>query len=387
MEEQVQKPVIQQTPFQPVNVPPVSPEPKKTNLPIFLIVIFLMVLVGLGGIAVGKYLNFSQTTQPQPTLAPGPILISTPTSIINITPNPEGDLNSNWKTYTGITDYGSGKFSIMYPSTWEQNKLYDIDKVFYPLGSSNKGFSVSLGQAGAGLPEWIQCKTQILTAGMAKYCTGKNEGKVYLSATFDKENLSYIFRMAGIPEEYEVQYKNIFDKMVNTFTILDQNQSDNWLTYTHTKFTDKPDFKIPWKGFTLYYPSSWELTENKNTENPSLDLKITKSNDDYFEIIQGAGGGGYCLFPDQVEYNSFQGMATKYTKYQEIKKNEIIWRLADWPTQNDLWTHQLCEKFDSNLFKIGYKDSTAIGFTKIRVTTPESVQELNGILNKLVILN
>lgn len=166
------------------------------------------------------------------------------------------------------------------------------------------------------------------------------------------------------------------------------SNTGKWLVYTHTKFPDKPDWKIPWKGFTLYYPSGWKIEERKDENSPSLNLKITKNNGDYFEIIQGAGGGGYCLFPDQPEYNTFEGMATQYTNYKEIvKSNGIIWRLADWPTPNDLWTRQLCEKFDSDMFKVGYKGSTIIGFTKIKVTTPQSIQELNEILNKLEVIN
>lgn len=169
------------------------------------------------------------------------------------------------------------------------------------------------------------------------------------------------------------------------------NQTGNvgeWLVYTHTKFPDKPDWKIPWKGFILHYPSSWKIEVTRDDSDPVLDLKITKNGGDYFQIIQGVGDASYCLFKDQPEYSTFDGMATQYTNFKEIKKsNDIVWRLADWPTANDLWTHQLCEEFDSNTLKVGYVGSTIIGFTKIRATTPESIQELNEILNRLEIVN
>ena len=70
-----------------------------------------------------------------------------------------------------------------------------------------------------------------------------------------------------------------------------------------------------------------------------------------------------------------------------MKNNNIIWRLADWSVINSDWSHQLCEKFDSDMFKVGYMDSTAIGSFKIKVTTPESIAELNEILDKLEIIN
>jgi hypothetical protein len=160
----------------------------------------------------------------------------------------------------------------------------------------------------------------------------------------------------------------------------------DWLTYTHQKFPDLADWQIPWKGFVLYYPASWTLSENRDVAAPSLNLKITKTNGDYLEIIQGAGGGGYCLFPDQPEYASFEGMATKYSKYVEIDKGSgIVWRLADWPTSGDMWSHQLCESFTSELFKNGFTDTTTIGFTKIKVTDPASLLELKEILSRVEI--
>lgn len=157
-----------------------------------------------------------------------------------------------------------------------------------------------------------------------------------------------------------------------------------WLVYTHTKFPDLPGWKIRWKGFKFYYPSSWKIEVSRDENEPILIVKITKNNGDYFRIFQGSGGGGYCLFPDQPEYNTFEGRGTKYTIFKEIKKsNGIIWRLADWPNPNGLFTHQLCEAMSVS----GYYDSTIIGDTQIEVTTPESIQELNEILNKIEIID
>jgi len=163
---------------------------------------------------------------------------------------------------------------------------------------------------------------------------------------------------------------------------------NGWLTYTHQPFPDRPDWKIPWKGFTLYYPPAWKLTENKNSAAPSLNLEITKANGDYIEIIQAAGGGGYCLFPDQPEFATFDGMAIQFTKFIEIDKgNGIVWRLADWPTAGEMWSHQLCESFSSDMFENGFVDTTIVGFTKIKVSSPESLKELTEILKKIEITN
>lgn len=157
-----------------------------------------------------------------------------------------------------------------------------------------------------------------------------------------------------------------------------------WLVYTHTKFPDLPDWKIPWKGFKFYYPSSWALEVSRDEDEPGgpfLSLQVTKNNGDYFRIAQAMGGGGYCIFPDSPEYNTFDGMGGQYDTFKEIRKsNGIIWRLADRPTPNDPWTHELCEKRNG-----GYIQTTVIGFTQIKAATPKSVQELYEILNKIEI--
>jgi len=199
----------------------------------------------------------------------------------------------------------------------------------------------------------------------------------------------------GIAGYFSYQYYQLKAKQnVPTTTIPtteltpSQTQEDGWVTYTHTKFADKPDWQIPWKGFKLYYPSSWIVEEIKDEASPSLNLKISKENGDYLEIIQGAGGGGRCIFPDEGDYETFEGMGMKYAKYSVISKgNDITWRLADYPYPDDLWTHGLCEQNKERRQDSDYYDSTIVGFTKIKASTPESVKELKEILTKLEIIN
>lgn len=83
------------TPPQPVNnLPSPSQLTAKPhlNLPLILGGIILLSLFTLGGVILGKYLYAPQKPMAQPTLAPKPTLISTPT--------PTPDPTTNWKKYT-----------------------------------------------------------------------------------------------------------------------------------------------------------------------------------------------------------------------------------------------------------------------------------------------
>ncbi len=143
-----------------------------------------------------------------------------PTPIIKVTPDPERDLSSVWSTYIDVTNYGTGKFSIEYPSTWEQNTEYGIKKVFYPLGKNEKDFIASLGQGGSGVPP-STCEKRTFPGGVADYCWFKDEKGIYRYAMFEDGNISYIFRLGFIPIEYERSYEDIFNRMLKTFKKLE----------------------------------------------------------------------------------------------------------------------------------------------------------------------
>ena len=316
---------------------------------------------------------------------------SSSTQTINISKETE-----NWPIYVNRTF----NYSFKYPTDWEVFKQTNDDSFMSirPKGRENIPITLNVQINSGNLSvdkiinnqvgeshsrqkrifnniEWVYYHDDISSYESDKYFTAK--GSNYYEA-----GVSTLLNNKDIP---------IFEKILSTFQF---DYSEGWKTYIHNKFADSPDFKTK-KGFTLYYPQGWTLKEDRReagtTNNypfPFLNLILSKSNGDFIEIGQGVGGGGFCLFPDQIEYSTFKGMATQYKDFKEImKNNNIIWRLADWSVINNDWSHQLCEKFDSDMFKVGYMDSTAIGSFKIKVTTPESIAELNEILDKLEIIN
>jgi len=208
-----------------------------------------------------------------------------------------------------------------------------------------------------------------------------------------------IIQDSGTENNIDIEKRRkTFDRFISTFKFQLEFSKDTantannsktqnqitWKEYSSADFSKKIEF---WAGFKLIYPSTWAVAEMKNeAEPPSLIVKLSNSSGDFFEIIQGSGGGGYCLFPYEADYSTFQGNGTKYSKYIEINKTkDIVWRLAERAAADDTWTHDLCEKRTLN-GSVRFFDSTKIGFTKIRATTSQSVQDLKDILNKLEIV-
>jgi len=168
-----------------------------------------------------------------------------------------------------------------------------------------------------------------------------------------------------------------------------------WEKYTHPKYNNHAEGP-GWGGFDLYYPSSWRITVSDSDGNapgpgPVLFLKLTATNGDIFIVSQGPVDMGkedgiYCLYPDQPEYRTFKGLNIAFTTYAEVKKDKnIVWRLADLPNPNISETQRLCEQFNSNLFKVGYRSRTTIGSITIKVTTIDNINMANEILKKITI--
>lgn len=148
----------------------------------------------------------------------------------------------------------------------------------------------------------------------------------------------------------------------------------NWKTYAvpKTEFT---------KGFTLYYPPTWKL---EITQTP---IKLSKGSV-WFEIRQGAGSVGACLFDDDKNNSNAPQFASIFPAYSEIQKNnQIIWRLATVENPKS-WddTFILCEKKMGDSF---YLQETSLGYVPFRVpqTDTTSLTEVLEILKKIEITN
>jgi len=376
--------------------------PKNQSKIVLVLTTLLIVAVGVA-IALG-YQLFTQNQkiglQPStPTTPPAPTTLSPTASA------PDS------RTYTDPKN----RFSFSYPQSWQVNDKSSSNQdpqLTFTNISEGHTINISVWRVTGFGYCYIYGEKQTIVVGTKNAETADgvgpsemcdkpeeyaNRGNTYVLIPLEDTTDGLPLNQLHISYDYPLSDKSIAKSYLNQILSSVKLTSDlatatevtkGWLKYTHQKFPDKPNWEIPWKGFTIYYPSTWKLTENKDTSAPSLNLNLTKSNGDYFEIIQAAGGGGYCLFPDQPEYATFDGMATKYPKYTEINKgNGVVWRLADWPTPGDMWSHQLCESFSSDMFKNGFVSTTGIGFTKIKVTNPESLNELREILKNIEISN
>lgn len=378
--------------------PPKNQSKNALILTIFLLIVAVGVAIALG------YQLYSQDQKIglQPSI---PFTSPTPA-----TPSPTATA-SGMRTYTDPKN----RFSFSYPQSWQVNdKPGSNADLQLTLTNISEGHTINISVwrvTGFGYCYVYGEKQTIVVSnnnaetadgvGPSEMCDKPeeytNRGNTYVLIPLEDTTDGLPLNQLHISYDYPLSDKSIAKSYLNQILSSVKLTSDlatvtevatGWLKYTHQKFPDKPNWKIPWKGFTIYYPSTWKLTENKDASTPSLNLNLTKSNGDYFEIIQAAGGGGYCLFPDQPEYATFDGMATQYPKYVEINKgNGVVWRLADWPTPGDMWSHQLCESFSSDMFENGFISTTGIGFTKIKVTSPESLNELSEILKKFEISN
>ena len=159
-----------------------------------------------------------------------------------------------------------------------------------------------------------------------------------------------------------------------------------WKKYTVERLNDLPTWKLSWKGFTIFYPSDWKVLVNKReifpkseTPSPSQIINILAPNGDIIEIGQGEGGGGSCIFPDEPDYATFDGMGFPFSKYTEVKKNNVSWRIGE---EQQKLSFRVCEKNDSR-----YRDTTTIGDVTASATSQDNLQIMKEIINRLEINN
>jgi len=375
---------------QPIVAPP-PPPPPKSKLPFFLIGGLLVILVLVGGY---KLMSNSSTPPPQPTPEPQQ-------------PSPNISSTENWKTYKDQEWH----FSINYPSNWylfEKNTAgtgnsivissFNITNNAKPNYDKELRIDITRTQTNLSLQDYINSEEsrQILSTNTEpingiEAITQEVEGLGTSKMTYISYN-GYIYIVSYFSNS---QLSKVGDQILSTFTFLDQNQlsptkvieGTTWKTYIHDGFPNlKKRESWLWSGFRLYYPPTWSITENvKSEEDGSLLLTFKKEDGSYFRIVQGFGGGGRCLFPEETDYDTFQGAGSQYNTYIQIDKSDTVrWRLAHYKVPDDLWSHSLCDFiFTNGTYSSG--NGNVIGIDTIKLTTENSYNEFVEILNKLEI--
>lgn len=165
--------------------------------------------------------------------------------------------------------------------------------------------------------------------------------------------------------------------------ILIQQLSDGWMSFTHRPFVTSEDRLYSWVGFVMEYPSGWNLeVRERNETSANLFVHVEKADGSYFDLLQGFSEGGRCLLPDDPEYETYEGVGEKFTKYREFEdKAGISLRLAEYDKPTALWTHKLCEYRNGE-----FNTENSINIFKIKLTTQESVNEFVEMIERLEIL-
>ena len=153
---------------------------------------------------------------------------------------------------------------------------------------------------------------------------------------------------------------------------LSRAQTKDWKTYISPEIGD---YVSP---FQLSYPSTWVVDQKLISEEPkSLTLALTNSKNETIKISQGMGGGGSCIFYDDSDYTTYEGMGRFFSSYNQLNK-PAFWRVSTSKDVNEK-TKIVCEKT-----KDRYIDTTRIGWISIDLKSDETMSEAKLILEKIV---
>lgn len=159
-------------------------------------------------------------------------------------------------------------------------------------------------------------------------------------------------------------------------------QSAGWLKYEFNGFQNTWTGWI-WKPFIIYYPPTWSISENiKDETNLSFKLTLKKDDGSRLSITQGFGEGGRCLFQDDSDAKTFNGMGMPVATYIEIQRQDDIWRLSTVNSTDVPKSYILCGKNPktSSQYVYGMND---VGISDVYYATDESGQELVEMLKRI----
>lgn len=147
----------------------------------------------------------------------------------------------------------------------------------------------------------------------------------------------------------------------------------NWKTY------NSPEIGDYFSPFQISYPPSWSIEEQLTSEEPkSLALTLTNTNSgELVVILQAPGGGGNCIYYDDPDYTTFEGMGEFFSSYIQLNK-PTLWRIGR-PKDNNETSYVICEKT-----KERYINGTRIGWIDIHIKSESTLQEFKSILEKIV---
>jgi hypothetical protein len=155
----------------------------------------------------------------------------------------------------------------------------------------------------------------------------------------------------------------------------------NWKTYD----SPKTDFS---SQFQIKYPSSWNLKETYSGSegDRSLSLSLTNSILEKISIYQGETDGGVCLYSEDSDYKTYDGMGSQYFEYIQLNK-PMLWRISKSAYGNvygddSPYSHTVCQM---NTEMKRYISLTSVGTILIKLKSAENLPVVASILETIII--
>jgi hypothetical protein len=185
---------------------------------------------------------------------------------------------------------------------------------------------------------------------------------------------------SATPSDATMIVKTTPSPAANT-AVIDDGPERTDLSYSFKGYSQFDDIFYP---FTIKYPNTWRMTEEKNEEYVALTVTFTLPNNDYFQIVQAEVGYAECAFGEETA----EGMASKYESFTPFtnKDSGEEWRLVALPKGSEsMPTHTICSKKDLDKGIQSYSSATKAGLIKIHANNPTSLTEITEVLKTLTI--
>lgn len=283
------------------------------------------------------------------------------------------DSTANWKTYTNTTL----NYSIKFPSTFttqvmaagagiQEARPTDGNIYIYQQDSSesylDRIINIEVFQEKPTYSMGTTSTTKINGVDAIKVIIPNSKFDIYLISTPSKEYIE-------IYVTNDPKRQSLANQILSTFKL---SNPTSLVTSKDTIYTSK-EVSDDFSPFTLSYPPSWTLKEEYSQEDSkSLIVTLTNNNNSSIKIVQGAGGGGRCLYPDELDYNTFDGMGYKIPNYIQLNK-PAQWRIDSNSIEADVCQHKGSE----------YKNITEIGWITIKANNQATRAEIQSILEKI----
>lgn len=141
-----------------------------------------------------------------------------------------------------------------------------------------------------------------------------------------------------------------------------------------------------WVDFEIFYNDSWfisESSEPKPGDYPDKVLELSSTSGSSMRFIQGFVEGSRCLFPEESDYETFEGMGTQYQSFDEFYLLGVKTRLVkqEYPHVEKGDEYALCTYLEDGDYYLS--NYNALGLGEIVIVSDSDKQEIIKILENV----